>query len=86
MYRVIWLDATLNRLAELYVDCDLIDQHRIATGVDGLNHRLADDPRAVGESRDGSLRIAFPPLLSVRFRVDEQSRTVRVIGVSRYGH
>lgn len=86
MYTVIWLEAVLDRLAELYVACDLTEQRRMSDGVDALNRRMSTDPHAVGESRGGTLRIAFPPLLSVSFRVIDSSHVVRVVGVSRYGH
>ena len=86
MFTVIWLDAILDKLADLYVAAGPDERQRMADGVDALNRRLAARPLDEGESRDGSLRITFTGLLAVRFRVNQADRTVRVVGVSRFGH
>lgn len=84
-YRVTWHADILDALAGFYVEADTADRDRMAGGVDALNRRLADDPHAVGESRESEIRIAFLPLLMIRFRVDDCQRTVRVVGVGRFG-
>lgn len=84
-YRVTWHADILDALAEFYVQADTADQDRMAGGVEALNRQLADDPHSVGESREGEIRIAFLPLLIIRFRVDDYQRTVRVVGVGRFG-
>ncbi len=85
MYTVVWKTAALDHLADLYVAADPADRDRMAVGVEQLNAQLAADPLAVGESRAGGFRIAFPSLLAVTFAVQEANRVVRVTGVSRYG-
>ena len=72
-------------MADVYVHADVAERDRIGDGVVTFNARLADDPFAVGESREFDIRIAFPPLLCVYFLVDITSRQVRVTRVIRYG-
>lgn len=85
-YSVVWRQAVLDALADLYVTLTPDDQERVADGVAALNTRLASDPLDTGEGRDrDSDRIAFLPLLIVGFQVDPAARTVRVTGVSRFG-
>ena len=84
-FHVVWRSETLDALADIYVAADTVERARIATGVEVLNRQLAIDPHAEGESRDGNIRIAFPDLLVVRFRVENATATVRVVGVRRYG-
>jgi hypothetical protein len=85
-FAVVWRQAALDLLADLYVTLPLGDQDRVAAGVKALNARLASDPFAVGEGRDDDHdRIAFPPLLSVTFEVDPAAGVVRVINVVRFG-
>jgi hypothetical protein len=85
MYTVMWLESALDKLAEIYVAAEANERERISSGVERLNQRLAESPLEVGESRGGSLRMAFLHLLAVRFRVDEATLSVRVIAVGRYG-
>ncbi len=84
-YQVAWRADILDVLAEIYVSIKSDQRHRMADGIEALNGRLADDPLSVGESREGAVRIAFPPLLVVRFRVNEQTRIVRIVGVGKFG-
>ncbi len=84
-YRVIWVAALLDRLAEFYLAADPTNRDRMAVGVERFNERLAADPLAVGESRMGGYRVAFPPMLCVYFRVDPAGRAVWITRVTRYG-
>jgi hypothetical protein len=85
MYTVIWSDSALDRLAELYVAASPGERNRMALGIDAFNRLLSEQPLEVGESRSGLMRIGFPDLLAVRFRVDSDARIVRVVGVIRFG-
>ena len=85
MYEYRWLEPVLDKLTAIYVAADVPDRDKMAAGVEGFNTRLATDPLDVGESRTGGYRVAFPPLLSVSFHVDEAIRLVRVTDVMRYG-
>lgn len=85
MFALIWLDAVLDELADLYVAAEPADRARVAAAVEALNARLRLDPSAEGESREGSLRITFIPLLAVTFHVSESDHVVHVIGIQRFG-
>ncbi len=85
-FSVVWRDSALDKLADLYVATSEDERDRMARGIESLNRRLADDPLNVGESRDGTFRIVFPPLLLVTFFVDEPRALVQVYGIARYGH
>lgn len=85
MYTVSWVEAALNEFSSIYSTSSLDDQRRMADGIQSLFRRLAGDPFEVGEDRGGALRIAFPDLLAVRFRVDPAARTVRLSWVARFG-
>jgi hypothetical protein len=86
MFAVIWANAALDELADVYVAATAEERIRIAAGVDALNTRLASDPLNEGEARTGKYRIAFPDLLAVVFRVSEADHTVRIAAVARYGN
>jgi hypothetical protein len=85
VFALIWLDAVLDELADLYVAADLADRTRMATAVEALNARLRADPLVEGKSREGNLRITFVPLLAVTFHVSQSDRVVHVIGIQKFG-
>lgn len=85
MYELKWWDVALDRLADIFVAATLAEQDRMAGAVEAFNARLRSDPFDVGESRSGTRRIAFIPLLAIGFHVSQSERTVYVTGVRRYG-
>jgi hypothetical protein len=85
VFALIWLDAVLDDLANLYVSAGAEERARMAAAIEALNTRLRNDPLAEGESREGNLRITFIPLLAVTFHVSAVDRVVHVIGVQRFG-
>jgi hypothetical protein len=85
MYTLTWSSRALDQLAELYITPPLEEQRQLAAAVDAFNNRLKSQPLDEGESRGDGLRIAFTAGLSVRFRVNEVQRTVRVTYVTPYG-
>jgi hypothetical protein len=85
VFALIWLDAVLDELAGLYVAANPTNRARMAAAVEALNARLRSDPRAEGESREGSLRITFIPLLAVTFHVNAADQVVHVIGIQQFG-
>jgi hypothetical protein len=85
MYTLTWSSRALDQLAELYITLPLEEQRQLAAAVDAFNNRLKSQPLDEGESRGDGLRIAFTAGLSVRFRVNEVQRTVRVTYVKGYG-
>lgn len=85
MFSVTWQAKVLDELASLYVMATPKERDRISVGIETVNRQLAIDPDAVGESRDGDRRVAFPDLLVIRYRIDREKQIVRVTGVARFG-
>jgi hypothetical protein len=85
MFALTWSITALDQLAEVYIALDPDQRERLAANVEALNARLRADPSTVGESRSGTRRIAFIPLLAVLFHVSEVNHTVGVARVRRYG-
>lgn len=79
MYRVIWRRAALNRLANIWSKAS--DPQAVLDASFRISLRIRQDPRSVGESRQGDLRLIFDDPLGVLFRVDPNNRDVIVINV-----
>ena len=86
MYDCVWSRSILDELADIYVSATGPERDRMASGIEALNSRLARDPFDVGESRGDEDRLAFIPLLMIRFKVNIAARRVLVKGVARYGN
>ncbi len=54
-----WEEATLDRLADIYVDATPDERDAIARCVEAINARLAVDPRTPGEDRGPGRRVWF---------------------------
>jgi hypothetical protein len=78
-YTVLWTPAAEERLAGIWLDA----QHRraIADAANLLDEALADAPLSIGESREGSMRVAFAYPLGVEYDVSPDDRTVYVLAV-----
>ena len=85
MYGLIWIDEAMDQLADAFVAATTKDRERIAASIESLNLLMRDDPFEVGESRDGTFRIAFSPLVSIIFNVSTSEQLVKVILMKRYG-
>ena len=85
MYECDWPHGVLDELAVIYVSATGPERDRMASGIEALNSRLTRDPFDIGESRSGGDRLAFIPLLMVRFDVNKTARRIVVTGVARYG-
>ena len=82
MFRVVWADAELDRLADAFVAADLPTRQQIVSAVERANAQLTSDPMSIGESRENPrLRIAFVGRLNVLYTVD---LTDRVVFVGRF--
>lgn len=80
MFAVIWRDEALDELANLWVRLAPDGREALARSVAALNARLADDPLAEGESREGAERVAFVTRASVFFEVEEHG----IVRVGRF--
>jgi plasmid stabilization system protein ParE len=82
-YTVLWQPAAEEELADLWTDAP--DRDTVARAADAADRRLARDPYAVGESRDGLRRILFAGPLVIDYEVHDATRTVLVTRVRRAG-
>lgn len=74
---VVWTEAALDTLADMYAELHLFEQRALAQTVERINRDLEDDPSSHGESREGGVRVWFTGPLVVTFRLEAGS-VVRV--------
>ena len=84
MFRVRWVKSALNELASLWTSADSATRKAITDAANEIDRRLQRNPETEGESRGGMERILFVPPLGIRFEVDAQRSTVRVLHVWSY--
>ncbi len=77
MYRVTWKRIALNQLMAIWMNAT--DQNAVTMASDAIDRALAADPENQGESRPNNRRVMFVSPLGVRFRINTQTRTVRVL-------
>jgi plasmid stabilization system protein ParE len=80
---VIWTDAARDQLADIWVQATPAERAAIEPVVLGLERDLGDDPLAVGESRNGPLRVEIRDPLTFWFQVSPDGRWVRIVRVHR---
>jgi len=81
-FKVLWtLDASKG-LAEFWVSSRL--KIALTEAANSLDQALAENPHELGESREGSRRIAFYSPLGINFDVRVDKKTVYVIDVWQY--
>ena len=80
-YTVVWKQAAEDELAQLWNEA--ADRDAVRQAADRMEKLLATQPLALGESRTGSMRIAFESPLGMFFDVSEQDRLVSVVRVWR---
>jgi plasmid stabilization system protein ParE len=85
MFAVVWTNAALDELADIWVAATPALRDRIEAAVLRLGNQLASDPTAVGESRDGNRRVVFDAPIAIICRVETGSQSVLVTHVWRYG-
>ena len=74
---VVWTDAALDMLADIYANLHLFEQRALAQTVERINRELTEAPAGRGESREGNIRVWFTGPLVVTFRL-ERGGVVRV--------
>ena len=79
MFTVIWRDAALDELADVYVLADEASRTRLEQVVVGWNNQLNSTPMNLGESRTGNRRIALAGRCGIIFAVDAAVQVVRVL-------
>jgi hypothetical protein len=78
-YTLIWKPAVEQRLAQIWTEA--ADRRAVTEAADKIDEVLRTHPLAVGESRDEGRRILIEEPLVVVYRVLEEDRLVRVVGV-----
>ncbi len=79
MYTVLWKQAALNQLTELW----LVAPNRadVNAAVEGIDRILSADPHHAGVSRSDSVRVIFCQPLGVFFEIFDDDRKVNVLSV-----
>jgi hypothetical protein len=78
-YQVEWKPNAEQQLAKQWLEA--ADRKSVTQATKEIEDSLASDPVQFGESREGDVRIAFVPPLSVLFSVNEQDKLVEVLEV-----
>jgi hypothetical protein len=84
MFTVRWKRSALDELAALWSSADSVMRQAITTATNQIDLGLQHDPIEKGESRGSEQRIWFMFPLGIRFEVDRQQSSVRVLHVWSY--
>ncbi len=80
MFTILWGDEPFARLGQI-VQLNPARKDELAHALREITGRLQANPTATGESRGGDLRVLIATPLTVYFRPDDDTATVRVVGV-----
>jgi hypothetical protein len=80
-YTVVWIRAAEDELARLWTEA--ADRDAVRAAADRIDAALKSDPEQLGESRTGTIRVAFDFPVGVFFHVNDQDRLVTVLRVWR---
>lgn len=78
IFFVVWTQAALNELADLWVRGDSILRKQITAAANAIDEELKLKPDEKGESRGNDDRVFFVYPLGVQFDIDHSRSTVRV--------
>ena len=81
-YTVVWKPEAERELTALWLASRL--RHLVNAAVNDVDRQLANNPKGVGESREGNRRIALESPLAFEFEVVDEELTVFVIAVWEY--
>lgn len=76
-FTVLWTPSAERDLAEAWITAE--DRGAITSAAATIDTLLRSNPHAQGESREGSLRIAFIAPLGIDFEILEDDRIVYVL-------
>lgn len=79
MYRVEWLQSTLDELVQVWTAADSARRQAITAASHTIDLELRNDSTKVGESRPGGRRITFIPSLAITFKVDSSNQIVTIL-------
>jgi hypothetical protein len=78
MFQVVWVEASLDELAEIWTRADSTVRHAITVAADAVDRELSTNPYSKGESREDQERIFFVHPLGIEFSIDAQHSIIRV--------
>jgi plasmid stabilization system protein ParE len=78
-YTVLWTPAAEDELTSIWLA--VRDRRSIGTASRVADRLLKQDPRAQGESREGTTRIMFVWPLALQYKIREPDRVVNVVAV-----
>lgn len=81
MYRVIWLQAALDELTDIWLQADSASRQAIREASNHIDHVLVSAPGQTGESRTEGERIHFEPPLGITFDINTAEHRVRILHV-----
>jgi hypothetical protein len=84
MFIVRWARSARDELAALWIQAESERRQEITAAAHRIDQELETNPDGVGESRLGNERVAFFFPLGIRFDVDQEQSTVRVLQVWNY--
>ena len=81
MFRVDWLESSLNELTTLWTGADSRQRTAITAAAHAIEQRLMADATNEGESRPGGRRLMFAAPLAVTFQIEQDGATATVLHV-----
>ena len=84
MFRVQWLQAAMDELAQIWTQADSSMRQAVTAATQALDEELRMNPYRQSESREDERRVLFLYPLAARIKVDLQQRIVWVLHVWRF--
>ena len=78
MFQVVWLEASLDELAEIWTQADSSVRQAITVAANSIDHELRTSPYDQGESREGEERVFYVYPLGIQFLIDSEHSMVLV--------
>ena len=79
MFRVAWMQAALDELAQAWLEADGEQRAAVTAAVEAIDRALQVDPASQGESRSGIQRILLEPPLGVVYEIAPRLASVTVV-------
>lgn len=80
-YTVVWDSSAVDELATLWAEAPSFVRGQITRAVDDIEAALQRRPEAVGESRQGNVRLVIALPITIVYEVLPEDRQVRVLAI-----
>jgi hypothetical protein len=84
MFRVEWIQAALDDVANLWMQADSVSRQAITSAANTLEQELQTDPYRQSESREDGERVLFAYPLGAQIEIDTPRRIVWILHVWRF--